>query len=98
MKLSSQSDKIRKHPCGTGGTAGFDGFECGRRAQRIDHRIGNHVRRRGGVLHASTGAVAVETMLDMEILFEMILEREVEERRSGRRQLHAGRAATLPQG
>src|SRR6266478_4417045 len=97
MKLSSRSEKIRQHACGAGGPAGFHGFEFGRLAKRIHHRIGDHVRRRRRELHAPSGAIAVETMGNMKILLEMVLEREVEERRSGGGQLHAGGEAALHQ-
>ena len=63
-----------------------------------NHGVGDHVRRRGGELHAPSGAIAVEAVRDMEVLLEVVLEREVEERRSGRRELHAGREAALHEG
>ena len=43
------------------------------------------------------GAVTIEPMGDVEVLLEMVLEREVEEGRSGRGQLHAGRETALHQ-
>ena len=41
------------------------------------------------------GAIAVEPVGHVEVLLEMVPEREIEERRSRRRQLHAGGEAAL---
>ena len=46
---------------------------------------------------SAPGTVAIEAVGDMEVLLEMVLEREVEEGRAGRRQLHAGGESALHQ-
>src|SRR5882757_855717 len=91
----SRSHKIPEHARGAGRTVGFDGFEIGWRAQRANHRIGNRIRCRRREFHAPSGAISVEPVRDVKILLEMVLERKVEERRSGRGELHAGGEAAL---
>ena len=68
------------------------------RFQNINHRICNHLRCRRGKLHAPPRAITVKPVGHMEILFEMILEREIEEGRTRCRQLHACCKAALHQG
>lgn len=52
----------------------LDRLESGRRPQRRHGGFCDHVRRRGGELHAAPGAVAGETMDDVKILLEMVLQ------------------------
>ena len=49
-------------------------------------------------VHAASGAVALESVADVEVLLEVVAEREVEERASVRRQLHRRRQAALDDG
>src|SRR5215469_7409127 len=44
----------------------------------------------GGVVHVLAGAVAVEPVADVEVLLEVVPEREVEERALSGGQLHGG--------
>jgi hypothetical protein len=51
-----------------------------------------------GVVHAPTGAVAVEAVSPMEVLFEVVSEREVEERAAVSDELHARGEPALDDG
>src|SRR6185312_14747895 len=59
---------------------------------------GDEVGVGGGVVHVLAGAVAVEPVTDVEVLLEMVPEREVEERAPGGSQLHGGGQPALDDG
>src|SRR5262249_38721147 len=52
----------------------------------------------GGVVHVLAGAVTVEPVADVEVLLEVVPEREVEERALGGGQLHGGGQPALDDG
>src|SRR5215510_12310404 len=52
----------------------------------------------GGVVHALAGAVAVKPVADVEVLLEVVAEREVQERALGGGQLHGGGQPALDDG
>src|SRR5215471_861144 len=59
---------------------------------------GDEVRVGGGVVHVSAGAVAVESVADVEVLLEVVPERKVQERPLGGGQLHGGGQPALDDG
>src|SRR5207249_3350587 len=59
---------------------------------------GDEVGVGGGVVHVLAGAVAVEPVPDVEVLLEVVPEREVQERALGGGQLHGGGQAALDDG
>ena len=67
-------------------------------ADLLGDRRRDHVGRRGVEVHAPPGAVAVEAMADVEVLLEVVAQREVEERPPARRELHRRRQAPLDDG
>ncbi|MGY4447179.1 hypothetical protein ACVWZR_001839 [Bradyrhizobium sp. i1.3.1] len=89
------SNEIGKHASGTDRAVGFNQHEPCQGLQHVNHGMGNHVRRRGLKFHASSGAISVETMGDVEILLEVVLERKTDEGRPRSREFHACRQAAL---
>ena len=61
----------------------------------LGDRGGDLVRAVGLEVHAAPGAVALEPVADVEVLLEVVPEREVEERPPVRGQLHRRRQAAL---
>src|SRR5207249_40158 len=59
---------------------------------------GDEVGVGGGVVHVLTGSVTVEPVVDVEVLLEVVPEREVEERALGGGQLHGGGQPALDDG
>src|SRR5262245_57972206 len=67
-------------------------------AQVIDDGGPQRLRAHHVVVHADARAQAVEPARHVEVLLEVIAQREIEERRPERRQLHRGREASLHDG
>ena len=53
-----------------------------RRPQRLDHRLRNHLRCRCRKRQPPSRAIALQPVRDVEILLEVVLQREIEERRA----------------
>src|SRR5947207_2331727 len=71
------SEQLRQHAGGADRPVGLHGLASPRRLQSVHHGVGDHVRRRRPELHASSGSIAVETMRDVKILLEMVLQRKI---------------------
>jgi hypothetical protein len=83
---TSRLNQISEHASGSCGAVGFDRLEPRRRAHCGNHGLGNHIGRRCREPHALAGTAAVEPVGDVEVLFEVVVKREVKERSSGRRE------------
>src|SRR5215211_1441368 len=68
------------------------------RPELVADRRCNGFGRGGAEVHQPAGPVALEPVADVEVLLEVMPEREIEERTSVRGQLHAGREAALDDG
>src|SRR5438270_10446972 len=66
--------------------------------QLVGHGGGDHLGRRRGVVHAPACAVALEAVGDVEVLLEVVAEREVEEGPVVGRELHRRGQPTLDDG
>ena len=63
----------------------------------LDDGRGDRLRRRSAEVHRATGSIAIESMADMEVLLEVMPQREIDERPPVRGQLHRGRQPALDQ-
>src|SRR5262245_56923531 len=95
LLVASGLYELCQYARGAGGAVVLDRTEALLRVQCGDHRLGDDVRSRCGVIHATSRPVAIMAMCDMEILLEMVLQGEIEKRRASSRQLHAGGKAAL---
>src|SRR5581483_7592889 len=76
------------------GAIGRDGTVIDGAIDLIGDRGGDRLRRRVAIGHPSAGAVSLQAVTDVEVLLEVVLEWEVEERPTVGRQLHrCGQAA-----
>ena len=64
--------KFSNQACSALGTVIRHGFKLYRRTECIDHRLRNYFCVRNGKFHPTPGAVAIQTMGDVEILFEVV--------------------------
>src|SRR5678815_2459722 len=92
------SEQVRDHAGGAFGAPGGHLPDLGALAQVVEDRRSQLLRAGHVVVHADAGAQAVEPAGHVEVLLEMIAQREVEERRLEGRQLHRGGEATLHDG
>src|SRR5688572_31586280 len=58
-------------------------------------RLGDRVRTGGLVVHSPAGPVPVEPVADMDLLLEVVPQREVQERAAGGGQFHGGGETAL---
>lgn len=70
----------------------------GRRRQLAQNRLGQHVRCRARVFEPVAGLAPVQAVGDVELLLEVLIEGEVNERPPQRRELQRGGAAALHHG
>src|SRR5204863_6396012 len=64
-------------------------------ADVLDDRLGDRLRWRVLEVHSPSGPVALQAMVDVEVLLEVMLQGEIDERRAVRGQLHRRRQAAL---
>src|SRR5207248_6565233 len=64
-------------------------------ADLLGDRCGNLLGAVAVKVHAAAGAVALEPVADVEVLLEVMLQREIEKRPAARGQLHRGGQPTL---
>src|SRR3954471_25239 len=93
--------RSQKLSCSCGGERGAVGFD----RSVVDHgsdlpgdRVGDHIGGCRGKVRASSGAVALEAVADVEVLLEAVAKREVEERSPVGGQLHRGGESALNDG
>src|SRR3954462_11550846 len=93
------SKQLREHRRSPAGAVTLDGAVGDVAAAELLGKragdLGRAVRLEG---HAAAGAVAVEAVADVEVLLEVVAQREVEEGALRRRQLHRRRQAALDHG
>src|SRR5690606_25072163 len=83
---------------GPSSTIGLDRAVCDLASDLTRDRIRDLVRVGRRELHVSTGTVPVEAVPYVEVLFEVVVQREVEERAARGRQLHGRGQAALDDG
>src|SRR5215470_5009324 len=98
MGSSYSAKQLGDEPRGPHGPVGRDVAVMYRFAQVIQHRRGELLRTRAVVVHPHAGAEALQAARDEELLLEVIPEREVEEWRAERGQLHRRREPALHDG
>ncbi len=91
-------DEFGNEPGGTGRAVGLDVAVADGLAGQFGDAGGDEVGVGGGVVHALASAVAVEPVADVEVLLEVVPEREVQERALGGGQLHGGGQPALDDG
>src|SRR5689334_19310056 len=91
-------DEFGDEPGGAGRAIGLDVAVADRLAGQLSDASGDQVGVGRQVVHARAGAVAGQPVPDVEVLLEVVPEREVQERALGRGQLHSGGQAALDDG
>src|SRR5262249_49752419 len=91
-------DEFGDEPGGAGRTVGLDVAVADGLSGQLGDACGDEIGVRGGVVHVLAGAVPVEPVTDVEVLLEVVPEREVEERAPGGSQLHGRGQAALDDG
>src|SRR4051812_19891069 len=97
--LRGASDELRDHRRRPRGAVRLDVAVVDRAAAELLRQRRGYLRRAvDGEVHAAPRAVALEPVPDMEVLLEVVAQREVEERPLGRGQLHRRRQTALHHG
>src|ERR1700742_382662 len=87
---SRASDELGQEGGRPGGTVGLDGAVAHRAADLLSYRRGERLRPGLGVVHAPAGAVLGQPVPDVEVLLEVIAQRQVDEGALARGELHGG--------
>src|SRR5207253_4568338 len=90
-RLEEFGDSLR----GPGGTAGLDRAVIGLALELLDDGGGNYLGRRASEVHRPARPIAIESMAHMEVLLEVMPQREIDERPPVGGQLHSGGEAAL---
>src|SRR4029077_16368638 len=91
-------DEFGDEPGGAGRAAGLDVAVADGLAGQFSNAGGDQVGGGRQVVHAWAGAIAGQPVPDVEVLLEVVSEREVQERALGGGQLHGGGQAALDYG
>src|SRR5690349_10849161 len=91
-------DEFGDEPGGAGRAVGLDVAVADGLAGQLSDAGGDQVGVGRQVVHARAGAVTVEPVPDVEVLLEVVPEREIQERALGGGQLHGGGQAALDYG
>src|SRR6185437_1202837 len=91
-------DEFGDEPGGAGRAAGLDVAVADGLAGQFSNAGGDQVGVGPQVVHACAGAIAGQPVPDVEVLLEVVPEREVQERALGGGQLHGGGQAALDYG
>src|SRR5579872_4356281 len=91
----SALEHLGDQPCGPLGPVGLYRPVARFAGELACDRFGDRLRGRVGVFHAATGAVALETVPHVEVLLEVVPQRNIDEGTPCCGQLHRRREATL---